>query len=175
MKPGPWALKRTFDQELLEMVGPTIEGVRAIMEGPSVERKNAFHLLQLGLEHFHPLISGLLWVTGLEAIFNSGGKEKFSKKLRLCLGGNTRVFPDWHAYRRDWTVKEIAVHLFILRNKLVHGADLRKAELEPKFPVDLIERLALPGLSEPVPRALLLSEAACYLLCQILKQELATP
>jgi len=172
MEPGEWASRKTFDQELLKQLPATIEGVHKVMSGPSAEKRNAFTLLQLGLEHFHPLVAGLLWVTGLEAMFDSFGKEEFGKHLCSCLGENTRVFPDWHAERRDWTVGSIATHLYVLRNKLAHGADLRKAAVDPKFPVDLIEKRTLPGSSEEVPYALLLSEAACYLLCGVLQKEI---
>ena len=173
MESGSWALKRTFDEEFLEAVPSTIEGIQKIMKGPSAEKKNAFHFLGFGLEHYHPLIAGLLWVMGIDAIFNSGGKEKFRKDLCGCLGENTRVFPDWHATRRDWTVNEIALPLYMLRSKLAHGEDLRKAASDPKFPVDLVQKLILPDSSQPVPRALLLSEAACYLLCGVLRKEIA--
>ncbi len=173
MEPGSWALKRKFDRAFLQAVPTTIEGVLAIMKGPSAERKNAFHLLRFGLEHNHPLIAGLLWVMGLDAIFNSGGKEKFKKDLCRCLGENTRVFPDWHATRRPWTVNEIALPLYTLRSKLAHGEDLRNAASDPKFPVDLVEKLTLPDSSQPMPRALLLSEMACYLLCEVLRKEIA--
>jgi hypothetical protein len=173
MEPGSWAWRKPFDQELLKKVPATIESVQQIMKGPKAERRNALILLQLGLEHFHPLIAGLLWVTGLEAIFDSGGKANFKQKLCDCLGENTLVFPDWHPQQRGWTVGGIAIDLYVLRNKLAHGADLRKAASDPKYPVDLIEKRALPDSLDQVPYALLLSEAACYLLCQVLQKEIA--
>lgn len=172
MEPGPWARKKAFDQELLKRTPPAIEGVQKIMKGPSAERRNAFILLQLGLEHFHPLIAGLLWVTGLEAIFDSCGKEKFKQKLCECLGEDSLAFPDWHSQKREWTVGKIAIDLYVLRNKLAHGRDLRSAASDPKFPVDLTKKQALPDSSDQVPYALLLSEAACYLLCQVLQKEI---
>ncbi len=166
MEPGPWALKKPFNQELLKSVPSTIERIQQIMKSPSAERRNAFILLQLGLEHFHPLIAGLLWVMGLEAIFDSANKNDFSKKLCDCLGASTSVFPGWKTV-------DIAIPLYTLRNKLAHGADLRKAASDPKYPADLIETYTLPNSSEQVPYALLLSEAACYLLCQVLLKEIA--
>ena len=36
MEPGPWALRRSFDQALLEMVPSTIESIQRIMKGPIV-------------------------------------------------------------------------------------------------------------------------------------------
>ena len=174
MEPGPEALKKTFDQELLKLVPSTIESIRQIMKGTSAESRNAFILLQLGLEHYHPLIAGLLWVMGLEAIFDSGDKKVFKKKLRDCLGPSTRVFPDWNAQQPNYTVDDIAIDLYTLRNKLAHGADLRKAASDKKFPVDLIEKHTLPDSSEPA-YALILSEAACYLLCQVLRKEITPP
>jgi hypothetical protein len=169
MEPGQWALKKTFDQELLKSVPSTIEHVQQIMEGPIAERRNAFILLQLGLEHFHPLIAGLLWVMGLEAIFDSADRNDFKKKLCDCLGASTGVFPGWK------TVDEIATPLYTLRSKLAHGVDLRKAASATKCPVNLIEKHTLPNSSEQVPYALLLSEAASYLLCQVLQREIASP
>jgi hypothetical protein len=156
------------------MVPSTIESIQRIMKGPSAERRNAFHLLQLGLEHFHPLIAGLLWVMGLEAIFDSCRKEDFKKKLCACLGPSTMVFPDWSAQQPDYTVKDIAIHLHTLRSKVAHGVDLRKAASDTKYPVDLLEMRTLPNSSDSMPYALLLSEAACYLLCQVLKKEIAS-
>ena len=169
MEPGPWALEKTFDQELLKSVPSTSERIRQIIKGPSAEKRNAFVLLQLGLEHFHPLIAGLLWVMGLEAIFDSANRNVFKKKLCDCLGGCTTVFPGWK------TIDDIAVPLYTLRGKLAHGVDLRKAASDPKYPVDLIEKHILPNSSEGVPYALLLSEAACSLLCQVLQKQIAPP
>ena len=172
MEPGPWALDRLFDREFLPALPRTIGGVEAIMNGSNAERKNALALLQLGLEHFHPLIAGLLWLMGIDAIFDSGGAQKFKDDLSAYLGAQTPVFPAWHAQARNWTVGDVAADLYVLRNKLVHGVDLRKALTDKKFPVDLIGKQSLPGLPEPVPHALLLSEAACYLLCQVLQSEI---
>lgn len=172
MEPGPWALRKSFDQALLKMVPSTIESIQRIMKGPSAERRNAFHLLQLGLEHFHPLIAGLLWVMGLEAIFDSANRKDFKEHLCRRLGPSTRVFPDWSARQPDYTVEEIGIHLYTLRSKVAHGVDLRKAASDPKYPVDLLEMRTLPNSSDSVPYALLLSEAACYLLCQVLKGEI---
>lgn len=174
MEPGPWAWRKPFDKELIKRVPAVIECIQQIMQGPNAERRNAFILLQLGLEHFHPLVAGLFWVMGLEAIFDSFGKEEFKKHLCACLGEDTLIFPDWHSQRAgpDLTVGKIAIDLYVLRNKLAHGADLRKAVSDPKYPVDLVEKRSVPGSSDPVPYALLLSEAACYLLCQVLQKEI---
>ena len=175
MEPGPWALRRSFDQALLEMVPSTIESIQRIMKGPSAERRNAFHLLQLGLEHFHPLIAGLLWVMGLEAIFDSRNRVEFKEKLCERLGPSTRVFPDWSAQQPNYTVGDIAAHLYTLRSKVAHGVDLRKAACDRKCPVDLLGMRTSRNPSESLPYALLLSEAACYLLCQVLRKEIASP
>jgi hypothetical protein len=156
-----------LDQGLLEKLPSTIKNILRIVEDSTAERRNAFIPLQLGLEHFHPLIAGLLWVMGLEAIFNSDNKYDFKKKLCHCLGASMRVFEDWK------TVEEIAIHLYTLRNKLAHGVDLRKAASDPKFPVDLLQKQMPPNSSDEVPYALLLSEAAGYLLCQVLQKEIA--
>ena len=174
MNPWPWAWRRPFNKELIQRVPAAINSIQRIMQGQVAEKKNAFILLQLGLEHFHHLVAGLFWVMGLEAIFDSWGKEDFRKNLCACLGENTLVFPDWHpAQRPNLTVGDVAFDLYVLRSKLAHGADLREAASDPKYPVDLIERRVLPSSSEPVPYALLLSEVACYLLCQVLQKEIA--
>ncbi|MGD0364840.1 MAG: hypothetical protein ABSC93_28515 [Bryobacteraceae bacterium] len=174
MEPWPCAWRKPFDKELIKRVPAVIECIQRIMQGPSAERRNAFILLQLGLECFHPLVAGLFWVMGLEAIFDSFGKEQFKNSLCACLGENTPVFPDWHSQRAaDLTASKIAIDLYVLRSKVAHGADLRKAVSDSKYPVDLIEKRVLPASSDPVPYAFLLSEAACYLLCQVLRKELA--
>jgi hypothetical protein len=81
--------------------------------------------------------------------------------------GIHKSIPGWK------TVDEIAVPLYTLRSKLAHGVDLRKAASDSNCPVNLIEEHALPNSSERVPYALLLSEAASYLLCQVLQKEIA--
>lgn len=175
MEPFQWAIRRSFDQELLRRAPGAIESVTKIMSGPNAEQRNAFILLQLGLEHFHPLIAGLLWVMGLEAIFDSANYGDFKKKLCGCLGPSTRAFPDWNASPPNDTVDDIAIHLYKLRSKLAHGVDLRKAANDKKFPVNLLEMRTVPDSPDPVSYALFLSEAACYLLCQVLQKEITTP
>jgi hypothetical protein len=174
MEPGQWARMNRFDDAMLAQVPAMIDRIQPVMDGKSVEKKNALTLLQLGLEHFHPYIAGLLWVTGLEAIFNSGGKDKFKKKLCDCLGPQTLAFPNWHSKPEapPYTVEEVAIPLFVLRNKLAHGADLRTAATDTKHPVDLMARANLTPDSTATTHALLLSEAACYLLCQVLQKVL---
>ncbi|WP_148215180.1 MULTISPECIES: hypothetical protein [Acidobacterium] len=174
MQPGQWAMMNKFDDAMLARVPAMIDRIQPVMDGGNVEHKNALSLLQLGLEHFHPYIAGLLWVTGLEAIFDSRGKEAFKKKLCDCLGPGTLVFPNWHA-KTDaptLTVEEIAIPLFVLRNKLAHGADLRSAAADKKHPVDFTKRVSLTQNTETVNYALLLCDAACYLLCQVLQRVL---
>ncbi len=171
MQPGQWAMMNKFDDAMLARVPAMIDRIQPVMDGKNIEQKNALTLLQLGLEHFHPYIAGLLWITGLEAIFDSGGKEQFKRKLCDCLGPQTLAFPNWHANpdAPTITVEEIAIPLFVLRNKLAHGADLRTAAADKKYPVDLTRRVCLTQETESVNYALLLSEAACYLLCQVLQ------
>jgi hypothetical protein len=78
----------------------------------------------------------------LEAIFDSGGTDKFKRKLCSCLGPQTPAFPNWHSKpdAPPYTVEEIAGPLFVLRNKLAHGADLRSAKTDNKYPIDLTKR-----------------------------------
>jgi hypothetical protein len=172
MDAGEWARMRVFDQELLDGVPPMIKRVRRVMEGTSAEQKNAIIFLQLGLEHGHPLIAGLLWVMGMEAIFDSEGRNDFRTKLCGCLGSTTLVFPDWNSPTAPpaYTVEELAIPVYMLRNKLAHGADLRTAALDKTTPVDLTKKVKLVDFLEPRSHAHLLSEAACYLLCQVLQK-----
>src|SRR5271165_5184622 len=127
---------RAFDQELLDDVPSMINRVRRVMEGTRAELKNAVIFLQLGLEHSHPLVAGLLCVMGMEAIFDSEGRSDFKKKLCGCLGSTTFAFPDWNAPTPppSYTVEELAIPMYMLRNKLAHGADLRTAALDKTTP-----------------------------------------
>ncbi len=172
---GQWARMRRFDRYLLDRVPPMIKRVAAVMQGVNVERKNAIIFLQLGLEinSYHQLIAGLLWVTGMEAIFDSQGRNDFKAKLCDCLGPTTLVFPDWNrptAPPPPYKVEELAIPIYMLRNKLAHGADLRTAAGDKTTPVDLTKKVTLVDFLEPRSHALLLSEAACYLLCQVLQK-----
>jgi hypothetical protein len=162
-----------FRHDLLGEAPLAIKGVLGLVNGPSAERRNAFILLQLGLEHFHPLIAGSLWVTGLEAIFDSDNRNDFKKKLCDSLGSSTKAFPAWNANQPAYTIEDIAIHLYKLRSKVAHGVDLRKSASDPKYLVDLLEKHPLAHSFEEVPYALILSEAACYLLCQVLRKEIA--
>lgn len=175
MIPGDWAQQRRFDDSLLSQVQSMIPRVVGAFADGSAEKKNAVVLLQLSLEHFHPLIAGLLSVMGMEALFDSENRNDFEKKLCDCLGAGTLVFPDWNRPRcpaPKHTVKELAVPLYMLRNKLAHGADLRTACLDKSTPVDLLKKVRLTPDSEPGAYALLLSEGAVYLLAQVLQKTL---
>ena len=151
-----------------------IKRVAAVMKGVNVERKNAIIFLQLGLEinGYHQLVAGLLWVTGMEAIFDSEGRNDFKTKLCDCLGPTTLVFPDWGRPTAPPAskVEDLAIPIYMLRNKLAHGADLRTAAGDKTTPVDLTKKVTLVDFLEPRSHALLLSEAACYLLCQVLQK-----
>jgi hypothetical protein len=174
MVAGEWARMRRFDRELLDQVPAMIKKVRFVMEGSSAERKNAVIFLQLGLEtnHYHELLAGLLWVMGMEAIFDSGNRNDFKKKLCDCLGPATLVFPDWNRPTAPpaHKVEELAIPVYMLRNKLAHGADLRTAVRDKTTPVDLIKKVKSAGGLGDISNAYLLSEAACYLLCQVLQK-----
>ena len=169
MEPGQWAVENKFDDAMLAAVPAMIDRIQPVMDGGSVEKRNALTLLQLGLEHFHPYIAALLWVTGLEAIFDSFGREEFKEKLCNCLGPKTPAFPNWHSNPDPplHTVEEIAIPLYVLRSKLAHGADLRTAAKDKKHPVDLLSRISLAKDTEPVNYALVLSEgrAICCAKC----------
>ena len=171
MDAGEWARMRAFDEEFFHKVPDMIRRVRQVMEGSSAEKKNAIIFLQLALEHMHPLIAGLLCVMGMEAIFDSENRNDFKNKLCNCLGPRTLAFPDWNSPTPapTYTVDEVAIPVYMLRNKLAHGVDLRKAALDKTTPVDLTKMVTLVNFSGPRAHANLLSEAACYLLCQVLQ------
>lgn len=175
MECGRWAGMRGFDDEFLSQVPSMILRVRQTMGAVSAERKNAIILLQLALEHMHPLIAGLLHVMGMEAIFDSGTRFDFKKKLCDCLGASTPVFPDWNSSvwpQPKYTVDELAIPIYMLRSKLAHGADLRKAAVDKSTPVDLVKKVELIPELEPQAHAFLLAEAACYLHCRVLQKVL---
>jgi len=173
-RPGRWARVNEFNDAMLAQMPDMITRVQSALAGPDVPRANALTFLQLGLESEQPYIAGLLWVTGLEAIFDSRRRDEFKNKLCNCLGPQTLAFPNWHSKpdAPSCTVEEVAIPLFVLRNKLAHGADLRTAAMDAKNPVDLYARVNLTPGSTATTQALLLSEAACYLLCQVLQKVL---
>jgi hypothetical protein len=173
MESGRWARMRWFDDELVSRVPEMISRVRQTMRGRLSERKNSIILLQLALENMHPLIAGLLHVMGMEAIFDSGDRHDFKKKICNCLGPSTLAFPDWSpsvVSQPKYSVEELAIPIYMLRSKLAHGADLRKAALDKSTPVDLVKKVELSPELEPQPHAFLLAEAACYLHCQVLQR-----
>jgi len=71
-----------------------------------------------------------------------------------------------------YTVGELAIPIYMLRNKLAHGADLRKASLDKTTPVDLVKKVELIPALEPRAHAYLLAEAASYLHCKVLQKVL---
>jgi hypothetical protein len=172
MAAGEWARLKRFDKAMFPDLMRMIERVRRVLEGTSAELKNAVTLLQLGMENYHPLIAGMLWVMGMEAILESGNRNEFRDKLVALLGANTPVFPVWDSSvpALPWIVKDIAIDLYMLRNKLVHGVDLRKAATDKSSPVDLLRLVKLHPDSQDTQYSLLLSQAACFLLCQVIQK-----
>lgn len=81
MDAGEWARYRHFDMTMLAAAIDMIPRVKAVLEGSNAELKNAVSLLQLGMENYHPLIAGMLWVMGMEAIFDSSNRNDFKDKL----------------------------------------------------------------------------------------------
>jgi hypothetical protein len=79
---------------------------------------------------------------------------------------------DWNSplSTPQYTVQDIAIHLYTLRSKLAHGVDLRKAAGDRKYPVDLIAAVKFADDFDATPYANLLCEAACYLLCQAIRK-----
>jgi hypothetical protein len=173
---GEWAQLSPFDQNQINQSRALLPKVLARMETGSAEQRNSVILLQLALEHFHPLVKGLFAVMGLEAALGSYGRQDFSKRLCSCLGESTKVFPDWNSSRiapPKYVVSDVALNLYTLRSKIAHGVDLRKAARDTKAPVDLTRKVKLIEHLEPRPYAVLLSEAAVYILCLVLQKELA--
>lgn len=175
---GEWAQLRRFDPGLIDQSKELMPKVLARMNSGSAEQRNSVILLQLALEHFHPLVKGLFAVMGLEALFDSQNRNDFKEKLCQRLGHLTPVFPDWNSpsvLPPKYSVGEIALHLYTLRSKIAHGVDLRKAAQDKNVPVDLTGRVELIEQLELRSYAVLLSEAALYILCLVLQKELAPP
>lgn len=173
---GVWAQMPPFDAKLITQLQDFLPKVMARMKDGSVEERNSINLLQLSLEHFHPLIKCLLSVVGLDALLDSKDRNDFKMKLCGRLGEVAQVFPDWNSPSTSppkYSVADIAVHLYTLRSKIAHGVDLRKALHDKNAPVDLakwiepIEDMGMMSYAE------LLSEAAIYILCALLQEELA--
>ena len=172
---GEWSVLRRFDIDLINQSKALMPGVLARMESGSAEQRISVILLQFALEHLHPLIKGLLAVMGLEAIFDSQGRNDFEKKVCQRISSSTRVFPGWNSPSvppPKHTVGEVALHLYTLRSKIAHGVDLRKAAQEKNVPTDMRRKVELIEQLEPRPYSVLLSEAAVYLLCLVLQKEL---
>lgn len=169
-----WATVKCFDTTCLSEAIALVPRVQAALAGSSVPPKNAIIALQLGLEMYayHQYIGGLLWVMGMEAIFDSQNRNDFSKKLCNLLGADTPVFPNWTTLTAPFqrTVQQIAVDLYMLRNKLAHGVDLRSAASDKKTRVDLLKIVRLHEYSDERNYSMLLSEAACYLLCRVIQR-----
>lgn len=175
---GEWSQLRSFDLNLINQSKAFMPKVLARMETGSPEQRNSVILLQLALEHFHPLVKGLFAVIGLEAIFDSRDRNDFREKLCRRLDSSTPAFPDWNSpsvRSPKYTVGEIALHLYTLRSKIAHGVDLRKAAQDKNAPVDLTRRVELIEQLEPRSCAALLSEPAAYVLCLVLQKELGPP
>lgn len=173
MSGGQWARLRLFDALLLTKAESILERVQAVMAGTVIAMKNAVHLLQLALEHPHPYVACLLAVTGLEAVFDSNDRWDFETKLCDLLGPSTLAFPDWNSPDfppLPYTVKDLAVHLYTLRSKVAHGADLRDAIHDKNSPVDLLQLREYIPSTEPVRYAMLLGESSIYLLGRVLQR-----
>jgi hypothetical protein len=172
---GEWSALRRFDHGLINHSKALMPKVLARMETGSAEQRNSVILLQLALEHFHPLVKGLLAVMGLETLLDSNDRNDFKRKLCQLLGDSTRAFPDWNSPSvppPKYTIGDIALHLYTLRSKIAHGVDLRKAAQDRNVPVDLTRRVELVEQLQPRPYASILSEAAIYILCLALQKDL---
>lgn len=174
MHAAEWARLKQFDAACLAEAITLIPRVQAALMGTCVPQKNAITTLQLGMETYtyHQYIAGLLWVMGMEAIFDSQNRNDFSDKLCNLLGEDTPAFPNWAEVETPfpWTVKDIAIDLYMLRNKLAHGVDLGSAASDKKTPVDLLKIVRLHEYSQDRYYSMLLAEAACYLLCRVIEK-----
>lgn len=174
MQAAEWARLKLFDVACLSEAIALIPRVQAALKGTSVPQKNAITTLQLGMETYayHHYIAGLLWVMGMEAIFDSQNRNDFRDKLCNLLGADTPAFPCWAEVTkpRSETVEDIAVDLYMLRNKLAHGVDLRSAASDRTTPVDLLKIVRLHEHSQDRYYSMLLAEAACYLLCRVIQK-----
>lgn len=173
MNSGLWAHRRSFDEPLLNDVRAIMNSVRRVMKGPDIAKRNAVHLLLLALEQPHPYIACLLAVTGIDAILQCEDKRDFEVKLSEFLGESALAFPDWNSPNfppLKYTVKELAVHLYTLRSKIAHGANLMSAAQDKTSPVDLSELKEYIPEGEPVSYATLLSESSIYLLARVLQK-----
>ena len=65
---------------------------------------------------------------------------------------------------------QIAVELYTLRSKIAHGVGLRKAAQDSKAPVDLLKKIHLTHASGDTAYCVVLSEAAIYLLCEVIRK-----
>jgi hypothetical protein len=81
----------------------------------------------------------------------------------------TRVLP---SHSRTEAIR--SAHVFEQCGEFDSGrvADLRSAATDKKHPVDLLSRVSLTLETEAMDYVLLLSKAACYLLCQVLQKAL---
>ena len=181
MTAGMWSQLRVFDAPLLEEVQGILNRVCDVMRGSEIPKRNAIHLLQLALEHPHPYVACLLAVTGMEAVLDSRDRWDFESKLCKMLGASALAFPDWNSPEfpaLKYTVKDLAVHLYTLRSKIAHGADLTRAAHDKNAPVDLHEfkeYIVAEGSemeNQPIRYATLLGEAAIYLLGQVIRKVL---
>jgi hypothetical protein len=97
MDPGLWAKRRMFDEALLSEVPATIARVQNVMDGNNIRKRNAIHLFQLALEHYHPYVAALLAVAGIEAVLDCWDRKEFKQSLCDCLGASAQAFPDWNS------------------------------------------------------------------------------
>jgi hypothetical protein len=173
MRAPEWARLKRFDTACLTQAAALVPRVQAALTGSSIPEKNAITTLQLGLEtySYHPYIAGLLWVMGMEAIFDSQNRHDFNDKLCRLLGPDTLAFPDWTDLVGPpaWTVEDVAMDLYMLRNKLAHGVDLRSAASDKTTPVDLLNVVQLHEDSGGRYYSTVLAEVACYLLCRVIQ------
>jgi len=173
MNPGQWPSLRALDAPLLDQLSPMILKVENAMSGQDARRKNSINLFQLALEHHHPAISCLLAVSSMEAILDSWQASDFQEKLCDTLGSATPVFPDWnspHFAQPSYTVGELAFPLHKLRNKIVHGDDLRTAKDKNGIGIDFGELQSFIEESQKQSYMQLLCESSVCLTSRLLQK-----
>jgi hypothetical protein len=138
----PWADGLSLKNKNLsvEELGKLIDGVRSAIEANSIESRNPFQYLEIGLQTaFHHLKAGaLLWMIGLDSLLAAQHEALFASRLCRLLGADTRIFPEDCVGRRPaYTVGGVAADIYQLRNQIAHGDRIRDAYLEKcKFRFD---------------------------------------
>lgn len=175
MDPGQWAALRDLDRPLLEQATRMVRRVDRVMAGTDSRRKNAIHLFQLALEHYHPAIACLLAVASMEACLDTWKAEGFETGLCSLLGSGSLAFPDWNSpvsYQPRFTVGELAFDLHRLRSAIVHGNDLLHVKGRGGCTIDFGQLRDFIDQRQRPAYIQLLCESSICLASQVLQQSI---